>query len=70
MAIEMHVFFRGKLPTKAALAKALRELGFPVSLKPATGSLERQSGFMPMTLQGEETGSSSTFSMAAPLWRN
>ena len=56
MAIEMHVFFRGKLPTKAALAKTMRELGFPFSIKPPTGSLERQSGFMPMTLRGEETG--------------
>lgn len=56
MASETHVFFRGKLPTKAALAKTMRELGFPFSLKPATGSLEQQSGFMPMTLRGEETG--------------
>lgn len=56
MALEMHVFFRGALPTKAALARAMRELGFPLSIKPATGSLERQSGFMPMLLRGEEAG--------------
>jgi hypothetical protein len=56
MAMEIHVLFRGKLPTKAALQTALRELGFPFSIKPATGSLERQDGFMPMLLNREETG--------------
>jgi hypothetical protein len=34
----------------------MKELGFPLAIKPATGSLERQSGFMPMMLRGEETG--------------
>ena len=56
MSMETHVFFRGKLPTKAALSRAMRELGFPFSVTRATGSLERQSGFMPMKLRGEETG--------------
>ena len=56
MSTETHVFFRGKLPSKAALMRAMKELGFPFALKPATGSLERQSGFMPMTLRREETG--------------
>src|SRR5207253_285789 len=56
MAMETHVFFRGKLPTKAALQRAMKELGFPFSIKPATGSLEQQSGFMPMMLRREETG--------------
>jgi hypothetical protein len=56
MAMETHVFFRGKLPSKAALTRAMKELGFPLAVKPATGSLERQSGFMPMTLWREETG--------------
>jgi hypothetical protein len=56
MSIEMHVFFRGKLPSKAALSRALRELGFPFTIKPATGSLERQSGYMPMLLRRDETG--------------
>jgi hypothetical protein len=56
MSMETHVFFRGKLPTKAALSRAMKELGFPFSIKPATGSLEQQSGFMPMVLGGEETG--------------
>src|SRR5262245_59690265 len=54
--METHVFFRGKLPSKAALSRALKELGFPLAIKPATGSLEQQAGFMPMTLWHEETG--------------
>lgn len=56
MSMERHVFFRGKLPSKAALARAMKELGFAFSIKPATGPLEQQSGFMPMLLRGEETG--------------
>ena len=56
MSMETHVFFSGKLPTKAALSRAMKELGFPFSITPSTGSLERQSGFMPMKLRGEETG--------------
>ena len=56
MSTETHVFFRGKLPTKAALSRAIKELGFPFAIKPATGSLEQQSGFMPMRLRREETG--------------
>ena len=56
MSTETHVFFRGKLPSKAALARAMKELGFPFAIKPATGSLDEQSGFMPMTLRREETG--------------
>jgi hypothetical protein len=56
MSMETHVFFRGKLPSKAALSRAMKELGFPFSITPATGSLEAQKGFMPMKLRGEETG--------------
>jgi hypothetical protein len=56
MSMETHVFFRGRLPTKAALSRAMKELGFPFSIKPAAGSLEQQSGFMPMMRRGEETG--------------
>jgi hypothetical protein len=56
MSMETHVFFRGKLPSKVALARAMKELGFPFSITPASGSLEQQSGFMPMRLRGEETG--------------
>jgi hypothetical protein len=56
MAMEIHVLFAGELPGKAALQKAMRNLGFPFSIKPTTGSLGRQKGFMPMTLRREETG--------------
>jgi len=56
MSTETHVFFRGKLPSKTALSRAMKELGFPFSITPATGSLEQQSGFMPMLLRREETG--------------
>jgi hypothetical protein len=56
MSMETHVFFRGPLPRKAALQKAMRELGFAFFLKPDTGSLEDQRGFMPMTLRREDTG--------------
>jgi hypothetical protein len=56
MSMETHVFFRGKLPSKSALTRAMKELGLPFSITPATGSLESQSGFMPMKLSGEETG--------------
>src|SRR5262245_14128328 len=55
-AMEAHVFFHGDLPTKAALAKALKDLKFPFSIAPDTGSLEEQSGFMPMLLLQEESG--------------
>jgi hypothetical protein len=56
MSIEMHVFFHGKLPGKAALTRAMKELGFPLSITPSKGSLEQQKGFMPMRLNREETG--------------
>ena len=56
MSMEAHVFFRGKLPAKAALSRAMKELSFPFSITPSTGSLEQQSGFMPMKRRGEETG--------------
>jgi hypothetical protein len=56
MSMETHVFFRGKLPTRAALSRAMKELGFPFAITPSAGSLERQSGFMPMKRRGEETG--------------
>jgi hypothetical protein len=56
MSMETHVFFRGKLPSKAAVSRAMKELGLPFSITPATGSLETQKGFMPMRLRGEDTG--------------
>jgi hypothetical protein len=54
MSAEMHVLFRGKLPDKRALSRAMAELGFPLTI--AAGLLERQRGFMPMRLRREETG--------------
>ena len=54
MSIEMHVLFRGKLPNKTALSRAMAELGFPFTIPP--GSLERQRGFMPMRFRREESG--------------
>lgn len=57
MSMEIHVAFRGKLPTKATLTRAMRALGFPVSIIPPRDSLEDQSGFMPMRLWRDDTGS-------------
>jgi hypothetical protein len=56
MAAEMHVLFGGKLPGATALTRAMKELGFPLAIKPGVGSLERHSGFMPMRLRREDTG--------------
>lgn len=56
VAMEMHVFFRGKPPGKAALARMLRHLGFPLTIPAAKGSLAEQSGYLPMKLRREETG--------------
>jgi hypothetical protein len=56
MSMETHVFFRGKLPSKATLTRAMKELGFPFTIKPPIDSLEQQSGYMPMLLRREETG--------------
>lgn len=56
MSVEMHVLFRGQLPSKAALQRAMRDLGFPFTIRPARGSLETQRGFMPMMLRRQETG--------------
>jgi hypothetical protein len=56
MSIEIHVLFAGKLPSKAELTRAMKELGFPISIAPPAGSLEKQSGYMPMRLKREEAG--------------
>src|SRR3954453_22638721 len=55
MSMEIHVFFRGKLPTKAELARVMKELGFPITI-PSKDSLEKQSGFLPMRLRRQEAG--------------
>ena len=56
MSMEMHLLFRGKLPSKAALTRTMKELGFPFSIAPPGGSLEQQTGFMPMRFRRDETG--------------
>src|SRR5437764_12825832 len=56
MSSEINVFFRGKLPAKAALTRAMKDLAFPLSIAPPGGSLEKQNGFMPMRFRREETG--------------
>jgi hypothetical protein len=56
MAMEMHVFFRGALPGKAALNRAMKELKFPFSIAPPASSIEQHSGLLPMRLRREETG--------------
>jgi len=53
--MEMHVLFRGALPTKAALTRAMKQLGFPFTIA-GSGSLERQRGYMPVRFRGDETG--------------
>jgi hypothetical protein len=56
MSMEMHVLFRGKLPRKAALTRTMKELGFPFSIAPPAGSLEQQTGYMPMRFRRDESG--------------
>lgn len=55
MSMELHVFFRGALPARAAVNAMLRELTFPFSLS-GRGTLEGHRGFLPMKLRREETG--------------
>jgi hypothetical protein len=56
MAMEVHVFFRGELPSKAELSQVIQELGFPLSIAASEHSLEQHTGYMPMLLHGKETG--------------
>lgn len=56
MSMAVHVFFGGRVPGKAALARTLKELGFPFTISDPKGSLAQQSGYTPMKLRGEETG--------------
>jgi hypothetical protein len=56
MADEVHVFFKGKLPSRAAFNRAVRVLGHPASLVDQKGPLEGQCGFMPMRLFREDGG--------------
>jgi hypothetical protein len=56
MAVELHILFGGKLPSKAVLNRALKELGFPVAIPAGGGALEQHSGFLPMTLRRQQSG--------------
>ncbi len=56
MAMEVHVFFRGGLPSQTTLTQAMQELGFPLSIVPSEHSLEQHAGYMPMLLRGKKTG--------------
>ena len=56
MSIEISVVFRGKLPDRKKLSRAMADLGFPYTIAACIGSLERQRGFMPMWLRREDTG--------------
>ena len=56
MSMEIHVLFAGKLPSKAALMRSFKELGFPLSFQPGAASLEQHRGYLPMRLRGEEAG--------------
>jgi hypothetical protein len=56
MSVEINVLFQGTLPTKAALTRAMKELGFPLTISPPGGSLEQQSGYMPMRFRRGESG--------------
>lgn len=56
MSLAMYVYFRGKLPARVALNRAMKELGFNVTIAPEVGSLEKQDGYMPMRLWREEAG--------------
>ncbi len=56
MSMDINVLFNGKLPSKAALTRCFKELGFPLSFQPCAGALERHDGYLPMRLRGEESG--------------
>jgi hypothetical protein len=56
MSIELHILFSGKLPSKAAVQRSLRELGFPLTFRRGSGALDEQHGMLPMMLNRQETG--------------
>ncbi len=56
MASEIHVLFRGALPHLKALSSTMAELGFPLKVRYAGGSMEQQRGFMPMWFRRDEIG--------------
>jgi hypothetical protein len=57
MAIHLHAFYPGRLPSKAAFTCCFKELGFPVTFDRGLGLLEsHRGGGLPMRLRGVETG--------------
>src|SRR5262245_23268884 len=56
MSVELHVLFGGKVPSKTALTRAMRELGFPVTIPAGGKPLAQQSGYLPMKLRRDESG--------------
>jgi hypothetical protein len=62
MAEEVHVFFAGNVPSRTRLSAALRRLGWPFVIERMETRLSDQSGYLPMTLRGEETGAELFFS--------
>ena len=56
MSIDIRVLFEGKLPSKAALTRCFKELGFPLSFQRDAGALGQHEGYLPMRLRGEESG--------------
>src|SRR5262245_40475835 len=56
MSMEMNVFFRGVLPSREVLTRAMHDLGFPFSITPDDEPLDQQKGFMPMRMDGAGTG--------------
>ena len=56
MSTEIYVLFHCDLPSKAALTRMFKQLGFPLSFQRGSGGLEQQEGFLPMRLRGEKSG--------------
>jgi hypothetical protein len=56
MSVELHVLFGGKVPSKGALTRAMKELGFPVTIPAGGKPLAQQGGYLPMKLRREESG--------------
>jgi hypothetical protein len=55
MGQRLYVLFDGKLPSKAALTRCFRELGFPLAFERGSSALEDFPGAVAMRLRGEET---------------
>jgi hypothetical protein len=56
MALELHVFFAGGLPSKASLSTTMRQLGLPLNIARANGRLAQHTGFLPIKWRGDEIG--------------